>query len=166
MGEEENFNEERHLGRLELGPRIGWNYKAEKKGLVEKCKKMKDAPSVFDYKHGTSLSLLSFKINVGISSQSCPKTINNIMLRREEEHYPEVIWVHAVFTPSRMETAVEIRSPKVDLVFIHLRCNLLSPRLRYIKKLGNVRVPTVHELGKHFNSYNHSFIHSCVLPWE
>lgn len=68
---------------------------------------MKGVQSVFDYKHATSLSRLSFEINVGISSHSCPNTIINIMLRGEE-HYPEVIWVHAVFTPGRMETAVEI----------------------------------------------------------
>lgn len=70
---------------------------------------------------------LHLKVTVENSSQSCPNSVDNIMLRGED--YPEVIWVHAAFTPSRMETAVEIRSPKVDLVFIHLRCNLLSPGL-------------------------------------
>lgn len=36
-----------------------------------------------------------------------------------------------------MKTAVEVRSPKVHLVFVHLRWNLLPPGLGHVKKLEN-----------------------------
>lgn len=47
-----------------------------------------------------------------------------------------------MFTPRRVKTAVEVRAraPKVHFIFIHLCSNLLSPRLRRIKKLENTHI--------------------------
>lgn len=79
---------------------------------------------------------------MGISSFS-PVLMQLALSCREEkgENYPKVIWVHTVLTPGGMKAAVEIRSPKVNLVFVHLRRNLLSPRLGHVKKLENTHDP-------------------------